>query len=240
MPTFRLLFVDDEPNVLKALKRIFLEDDLDIATAGSGPAALDYLREHPVDLVLSDYNMPGMTGAEFLARCREVQPDALRMLITGRGEMDIVLQAINQGHIYKFFNKPWDDDDLRISLLRALEFKAAQQQVRQQADELARREAYMQTMITVSHYINNFNCALTMSLESLWEGIQAGKVAPGLSDSHKKLIHESLKAAEKITAVLRILNRLEEIKIVDYDFSCQMIDIEAEVKDAVKGIEGGQ
>ncbi|RJP79350.1 MAG: response regulator [Candidatus Zixiibacteriota bacterium] len=232
----RVLFVDDEPYVLKALRRVFMDDDLEIDTAENGPSALTYLQDHPVDLILSDHNMPEMTGVEFLRRCREIQPGAIRMLITGRGEMDIVLQAINQGHVYKFFHKPWDDDQLRVSVLRALEFRAAQEEVRRQQAELARHQAFNQTMITVSHYINNFNCALTMSLESLTEAVKSGRVT-GLSPEHQTLVRESLRAAEKVTAVLRILNRLEEIKIVDYDFSCQMIDIETEVKEAVKRIE---
>jgi DNA-binding NtrC family response regulator len=235
----RVLFVDDEPYVLKALRRIFMDEDIDVEIAESGPAALEYLKEHPVDLVLSDHNMPEMTGVDFLRHVREVQPGAVRMLITGRGDMDVVLQAINQGHVYKFFHKPWDDDDLRVCVLRALEFRAAQEEMRRQQAELARHQAFMQTMITVSHYINNFNCALTMSLESLTEAVKAGRVT-GLSPEHQTMIRESLKAADKVTAVLRILNRLEEIKVVDYDFSCQMIDIETEVGEAVKRIEEGK
>jgi DNA-binding NtrC family response regulator len=234
MDTPRLLLVDDEPNVLKAQRRIFMNDDLEVVTAVSGPQALEYLTANPVDLILSDYNMPGMTGAEFLAEAEKMQPDAIRMLITGRGGMDIILQAINQGHIYKFFNKPWDDDDLRISVLRALEYRRAQEKMRQQEAELARSQIYQHTMITVSHYINNFNCALTMSLESLRE------TDSPLTEGDRKLMDAALQAAEKVTAVLRILNRVEELKVVQYDEIVQMLDIEKEVMAAVKKIEGGE
>lgn len=230
MTTPRILMVDDEPNVLKALRRIFLDDDLEVVTASGGPEALDFLAGQPVDLILSDHNMPGLTGVEFLAKAREVCPGAVRMLITGRGDMDVVLQAINQGHIYKFFNKPWDDDDLRISVLRALEFRSAQEKMREQAAELARYSAYRHTMITVSHYINNFNCALTMSLESLRE-------TASLTEADRRLAEAALMAAEKVTAVLRILNKVEELKVIDYDGTVQMIDIEKEVMEAVKKIE---
>jgi response regulator RpfG family c-di-GMP phosphodiesterase len=177
--------------------------------------------------------MPGMTGVDFLARASELYPDTIRMLLTGRGELDIVMQAINQGRIYKFFNKPWDDDDLRISIIRALEYKRAQEKMRQQESELARSEMFSHTMITVSHYINNFNCALTMSLESLRE------TASPLTEADRKLMNAALMAAEKVTAVLRILNRVEELKVVNYDDTVQMIDIETEVKFAVKRIEEG-
>lgn len=243
MENARILIVDDEPNVVKALRRVFMDEPVDVATALSGREALDYLRDHPADLILSDHNMPGMTGVEFLTQARQIQPKAIRMLITGRSDLDIVLGAINQGHVYKFFYKPWDDDDLRISILRALEFRDTQERLRQQDAELARFSAYRQTMITVSHYINNFNCALTMSLESLMETANAGRQTPsgllpeGLSARQKSLLDEALKAAEKVTAVLQILNRVEELKVVDYDYSLQMIDIEKEVQEAVRKIE---
>jgi response regulator RpfG family c-di-GMP phosphodiesterase len=230
----RILLVDDEPNVLKAVRRIFMDDDLDITTAASGQEALDHLQSNPVDLILSDHNMPGMTGVDFLAKASELYPETVRMLLTGRGELDIVLQAINQGRIYKFFNKPWDDDDLRISILRALEFKSAQEKMRKQEAELARSEIFQHTMITVSHYINNFNCALTMSLESLRE------TASPLTEADRKLVNAAIMAADKVTAVLRILNRVEELKVVQYDEMVQMIDIETEVKEAVKRIEEGE
>ena len=147
--------------------------------------------------------------------------------------MNVALEAINQGHIYKFFSKPWDDEDLRISILRALEFKQTQEQISQQEEKLARFEAYRQTMVTVSHYINNFNCGLIMYIESL-------KSSTNLSASEKKLVNESLKLAEKISAVLHILNQLQDIKIAEYPYTNGMIDIEKEVEEAIQKIESEQ
>ncbi|HEX7342758.1 MAG TPA: response regulator [bacterium] len=240
MEAARVLFVDDEPNVLKALRRVFMDEDLEIATAPSGDAGLEHLRQHSVDLILSDHNMPGMSGTEFLAQAREIQPKAIRMLITGRSEIDIVLSAINKGHVYKFFYKPWDDDQLRVSVLRALEFRDTREKMRQQEAELARLSAYRQTMITVSHYINNFNCALTMSLESLMDAARSHRLPEEcMTPQNFGLLKEALRAAEKVTAVLHILNRVEELKVVDYDSVLQMIDIETEVKEAVRKIEEG-
>ncbi len=230
MTTPRALFVDDEPYVLKALRRIFIDDDIDIEFASNGEEALEYLKENPVDLILSDHNMPGVSGVEFLSQSREIQPDCVRMLITGKGDMEIALQAINQGNIYNFFNKPWKDEELRVNILRALEFKRAQEQMREQDEKLARFEAYRQTMVTVSHYINNFNCGLVMSLESL-------KNSPNMPREAQKLVDSALKAAEKISEVLRILNQLQDIKTADYPFTDGMIDIEKEVEEVIHRIE---
>ena len=239
MEAARVLFVDDEPKILSALRRVFMDENLEIATSPNGDAGLEHLRQHPVDLILSDHNMPGMTGVEFLVQAREIQPKAVRMLITGRSDVDIVLSAINKGHVYEFFYKPWDDDQLRISVLRALEFRGTQEKLRQQEAELASLSTYRQTMITVSHYINNFNCALTMSLESLQESARNRPLTENMCQKHMAMMQEALKAADKVTAVLQILNRVEELKVVDYDRVLQMIDIEAEVKEAVRKIEEG-
>ncbi|MCX6639145.1 MAG: response regulator [bacterium] len=227
----KALFVDDEPFVLKALRRIFMDDNLDIGFACNGEEALQYLQETEVDVILSDHNMPGLTGVEFLAKAKEIQPDAIRMLITGRGDMELALKAINEGSIYKFFCKPWEDDDLRISILRSLEFKQVQAQLRDQQEKLARFESYSQTIITVSHYINNFNCALMMSVENL-------KTSPNLTPFERNLAATSFKASEKIREVLRILNRLQDIKVTDYPFSEGIIDIDAQMKAAIDEIDG--
>jgi response regulator RpfG family c-di-GMP phosphodiesterase len=228
----KALFVDDEPFVLKALRRIFMDDNLEIEFASNGEAALEHLKDNPVDLILSDHNMPGITGVEFLARSKELRPDAIRILLTGKGDMTLALQAINEGSIYKFFCKPWEDEDLRVNILRALEFKQMQEQMRDQQAKLARFDAYQQTIVTVSHYINNFNCALMMSVENL-------KESPNLSPFEKTLAETSFKASEKIREVLRILNKLQEFETTDYPFSRGIIDIDTEMKAAISEIDGG-
>jgi response regulator RpfG family c-di-GMP phosphodiesterase len=226
----RLLFVDDEPNVLRSLRRIFLDEDFDIALMESGEEALEFLKDHPVDLILSDHNMPGMSGVEFLSRAKDVQPDCIRMLITGRGDLQVALDAINRGNIYKFFQKPWEDHTLRIAVLRALEYREAQQRMRHQERALERFTSYRQTMVTVSHYINNFNCSLIISLESLQE-------SQDLQGRGRDLVDAALVSAHKINEVLRILNQLQDLKITAYPSTEGMIDIEAEMRAAVEKIE---
>ncbi len=222
--------MDDEPNVLRALRRIFHEDDFDIVLMQSGEEALAFLRNAPVDLILSDHNMPGMSGVEFLCKAKEIQPDCIRMLITGRGDLQVALDAINQGNIYKFFQKPWEDHLLRIAVLRALEYQRARQRMRRQEETLARFASYRQTMVTVSHYINNFNCCLIISLDSL-------QGSANLTEKEHSLVKAALASAKKIDEVLRILNQLQELKITDYPSTDGMIDIEAEMQAAVERIE---
>lgn len=118
---YQILFVDDEPNVLASLKRIFRRENYRILTAASGEEALEVLAREPCHLMISDYMMPGMDGAVLLRKVRELYPDVIRIMLTGHADTGAVLGAIKDGAVYKFILKPWNDDDLRVSVALALE-----------------------------------------------------------------------------------------------------------------------
>jgi len=108
-----LLLVDDEENILRALTRVFRRDGYTLLTATSGAAGLDLLAQHEVGVVISDQRMPEMTGVEFLGRVKEQYPDTMRIVLSGYTELKSITDAINQGAVYKFLTKPWEDDLLR-------------------------------------------------------------------------------------------------------------------------------
>ena len=118
---YTILFVDDEPNVLKALRRIFRQENYRILLAESGAKGLEIIQSETVQVVVSDYKMPGMTGAEFLKAVKELFPQTIRIMLTGYADVDAVMGAINEGAVYKFITKPWNDDDLRLTISLALE-----------------------------------------------------------------------------------------------------------------------
>lgn len=118
----RILFVDDEPNVLRALRRLFLDDDYEILTAPGAQEGLRILEEtQPVQVVISDYRMPGIDGVEFLREVCRRWPDTVRIVLSGYADTATVVDAVNEGQIYKFIAKPWDDHDLRVTVANALE-----------------------------------------------------------------------------------------------------------------------
>ncbi|HHO75397.1 MAG TPA: response regulator [Deltaproteobacteria bacterium] len=120
--TIRILCVDDEENVLKSLKRIFLDEDYEIITAVSGEEGLRIMQEQDsIQLVISDYRMPGMDGVEFLRKIYDNWPDTIRIVLSGYADTASVVDAINEGHIYKFIPKPWNDDELKVNVLNAVE-----------------------------------------------------------------------------------------------------------------------
>lgn len=123
MPQFKILLVDDSPNILKALERTFKSEDYALFTAESSIEALAILEKTSIDLIISDEHMPGCSGSELLKRTCELYPDVIRFMITGLTDIEVVKSAINKGEIYRFFTKPWDDFELLISVKYALKQK---------------------------------------------------------------------------------------------------------------------
>ncbi|MGR2740938.1 HD domain-containing phosphohydrolase [Billgrantia sp. Q4P2] len=126
----RLLLVDDEPNVLSALSRMLRHEGYELHTAADGSAALAILEREPIDLILSDALMPGMDGVELLARVQQQWPECLRLLLTGQCDLAATVRAINEGRIYGYLAKPWDDERLRLTLRQALQHQHAQREQR--------------------------------------------------------------------------------------------------------------
>lgn len=130
-PTRRLLLVDDEPNILSALKRLLRSDGYQIYTAADGPQGLAVLASQQIDVIVSDQRMPGMLGADFLRKARAMAPESIRIMLSGYTELQSVTDAVNEGAIYKFLSKPWDDEQLRAHVADAFN-------VKQHADAIAR------------------------------------------------------------------------------------------------------
>jgi response regulator RpfG family c-di-GMP phosphodiesterase len=146
LPTIpcQVLLVDDEENILRSITRLLLEDggDLEVLSATSGAQGLEILARHPdVALILSDQRMPGMSGAEFLQRAREVAPDAIRMVLTGYADMADTMDAINKGGATRYLLKPWDDDMLRRTILEGVELYRLLQENRRLSALVAEQNA---------------------------------------------------------------------------------------------------
>ncbi len=114
----RILFVDDEENILRSLKRLFMDEDFEVITAASGEEALEILKNNKdISLIVSDQRMPGLTGVDFLEKAKEIVPDALRIVLTGYADINAAVDAINRGGAYRYITKPWNDEEL-IQVLR--------------------------------------------------------------------------------------------------------------------------
>lgn len=119
----RILFVDDEPHLVKAFERALRKEDFHIVGATSGREALELLKNDWIDVVVSDEQMPGMTGSELLARIARDHPQVIRIMLTGHASLDIAVRAINEGQIYRFMVKPVSKPELALAIRQALEHR---------------------------------------------------------------------------------------------------------------------
>jgi len=125
-----VLFVDDEVNILKALQRLFRIEDMNVLCASRASEALELLERHPTQVVVTDQRMPEMSGVDFLAQVREHHPEIVRMMLTGYTEINVAVDAINRGEIYRLITKPWNDDELRATIRQAFDHADLKAEIR--------------------------------------------------------------------------------------------------------------
>ena len=136
-----ILIVDDEPDVISAIKRSLMEETYNIFSANSGVEALKILKEHKIKLVISDEMMPGMTGTEFLSAVKNIFPETIRIMLTGHASIQAAMKAVNSGEIYRFFSKPWDDIELKLSIRSAFEKYDLEEENRRLLKTVKRQES---------------------------------------------------------------------------------------------------
>lgn len=224
---FTLLFVDDEENVLFALKRIFMEENYSILTATSAANALEILEAQPVQLVISDHRMPDMTGAEMLKRIKETWPDIIRIMLTGYADVNSIMGAVKDGAVYKFITKPWNDEDLRLTVSLALQQYVLIQENRQLKEVAKHQQA------TITKYAGLFDESRGMLADIL---IKEGVVS-------KELVHSARKQREPAEFLgdtfvrLGLLSENALVRVLQKNLGIDFIDLrEAEINNAVVSI----
>lgn len=135
--------IDDEAEILNALVRLMRRQNWITLTCNDPQKAPEELAHHSIDLIISDYRMPGMDGVTLLNRLRQSHPEALRIILSGQADLDGVVKAVNDSEVYRFILKPWSDDDLLVTLQNALRYREMMREnkrlaetVRQQQREL--------------------------------------------------------------------------------------------------------
>jgi DNA-binding NtrC family response regulator len=132
-----IAIVDDEEMVLTSLRSfLLLETDYRVETFSSPQTAVSALRDKPVDLVISDYLMPGMNGIEFLLEMKALHPFATRILLTGYADKENAIKAINEVGLYQYVEKPWNNDDLKITIQNGLERRFLMEKLEQKIQEV--------------------------------------------------------------------------------------------------------
>ena len=142
-----IVIVDDEEMVLTSLNAyLSLETDYRVVTFTSAKAALGFIGEEKVDIVISDYLMPEMDGITFLAQVRDLQPEAPRIILTGYADKENAIKGINEVGLYQYLEKPWDNDDLRLIIRNGLEKRQLVSKLQNKISEINRAYADLQTI----------------------------------------------------------------------------------------------
>lgn len=170
----RVLLVDDEERIIAALQRLLRREGYEVVTANCGSEALAILESDPVNLVISDYRMPGMTGVELLREIRQRWPDTLRIILSGYSEVSTIIAAINEGEIYKFISKPWNDEEIKLHMRRALEQYELEEENRCLAREVAaQNDRLCELNAILKQRVTDASAGLT-STQGLLENIGVG------------------------------------------------------------------
>jgi two-component system probable response regulator PhcQ len=120
MMEHNVVIVDDEDHVLNALKRLLHGENYSLSTTMDPSAVIDAVKQGSVSLIISDYDMPEMNGIELLTLAKKISPETIRIILTGKADMAATVRAINEGEVFRFITKPWDDEDLKITIRHAL------------------------------------------------------------------------------------------------------------------------
>ena len=200
---FPVLVVDDEPDILRSFRYNYGED-FDVLTAESGARGLDLLAAHDVAVIVADQRMPSMSGTEFLERSMDVRPDAIRIILTGFTDVDALIHAVNLSRIYRYVTKPWSSEELRLTLLRAIEaFQLGREnarlveELRRANERLAVENAYLRDSVTAPTDIVGVSPAIQKVLQLI------AQVAPspstvlisGETGTGKELVARAIHAA---------------------------------------------
>ena len=147
---YQLLLVDDEPSILAALRRVFQRENYQLHFARNGVEAIKILASQEIHLIISDFMMPEMNGSELLTKVRERWPATIRIMLTGHANTEAVMGSIRDGAVYRFILKPWNDDDLRLTIALALEQHALQQRNRTLEQQNQKQHRDLETLAKLS------------------------------------------------------------------------------------------
>ncbi|MFZ4529593.1 MAG: HD domain-containing phosphohydrolase [Undibacterium curvum] len=190
---YRILCVDDEPNILSSLRRLFRGKGYQVLIANGGQEGLATLETETVDLVISDMRMPVMDGAVFLEHVRARWPDTIRLLLTGYADIQSIIDAINRGEIYRYITKPWDDNDIVLIVRQALERKALEQE-KLRLEELTLRQ---------NEELKTLNASLEIKVEER---------TADLRKAHESLLSANDKLKDSFLTSIKVFSSVIEMR----------------------------
>jgi len=196
----RVLIVDDEPYVLRAIRRLLRPMDVEVLTASNGTQAIEVLDEAPVSVLISDQFMPGMSGTELLEHAQKGSPETVRVMLTGNNDLATAVEAINRGDVFRFVNKPWKNEEL----IRIVELGLEQNRY------VVGHRMYRQMIQRQNEHLSLINDELERAVDERTKQLQRSK--------HKvqELYRDLQKSFDATLRVMMSVMELGDIQIVDH------------------------
>lgn len=217
---YHLLLVDDEPSILAALRRVFQRENYQLHFARNGIEAIKILANQDIHLIISDFMMPEMNGSELLVQVRERWPAIIRIMLTGHANTEAVMGSIRDGAVYRFILKPWNDDDLRLTIALALEQYELQQRNRALEQQNQKQHRDLETLAKLG-VTNRSQLAILLHKKGLLNAQQIQQLHKEMQ-SHKTPVlrqlmqHDWIDSA-KIHELLRKDLMFEEIDLREFE-----------------------
>lgn len=218
-----LLLVDDEENVLAALKRVFVDDNYKILTANSASEGLKLLENNTVQIIISDQRMPVMTGSEFFAEVRKLYPETIRILLTGYSDFDAIKDAINKGNIYKYLTKPWNNTSLQETVKDALKAYLNQNK----SKEIIAEEAKAETTRLQNEFLTNMSHEIRTPLNVILgyaKILDGGMIDPN-SAQYKQFLQNILANSQEFSYLLVNILDLAQLQSNKIEFNPESVDL---------------
>jgi signal transduction histidine kinase len=235
---YPILYIDDEVENLEAFQDEF-EEYFTIHTASTGAEGIRLLAQERVALVLADQRMPAMSGVEVLEEAQRIDPSILRILITAYADIEVVIDSINKGNVYRYFKKPWEHEDIRTGVMRGIDhYHSVRERERLQAEKIenmkkmvrSNRLAAVGTMVSgLVHEIRNPMVAIQSFLQLMPRKMadkdflmRYAQIAQGEADRIEKLLENMLSFARPARPVLRLCDMNELV-----DRTIQLLEFQA-------------
>lgn len=174
MEEIKVLIVDDEELVLRSLRRLLMDENYTILTATSGEEGLEILQREEPQIIISDYRMPDMNGVDFLRKAYLRIPDSVRIIISGYADISAIIGAINEGRIYKFIPKPWNDEELKATLSNAIDRYLLAKRNRELMDELLYKNEKLQELLREKSELLEFKSRVLKNFQNILNAIPIG------------------------------------------------------------------
>jgi signal transduction histidine kinase len=242
-----ILIVDDEPDVLDSLRHL-LHRHYRVVTAGSAAEGLRLLEHEDgqVHVILSDQRMPGMTGDEFLARARDMAPDAIRLLFTGYADIQAVINAINRGGIFRYILKPWDAAEMEAVIRQATdqfellaerrrllaELQSANGRLLEANRELAEADQLKTAFLEVASHELNTPITIVQGLSELLQ-----LTNPDRSDSEREILRQITESSRQLSRLVANMLKLVDSGQFGSELHTEPIDLAGMVREAVARVE---